>query len=344
MVGGFILNCKGVNVLDVVLLLVVLLDKDRDDLEFVCELGVDWLVLFFVQCVEDVIEVCELVKGCVVIFFKIEKFVVVCVFSEILKVLDGIMVVWGDLGVELLVYFVLLIQKCLMWVCCVVVKLVIVVMQMLELMIESLMLICVEVLDVVIVIYEGVDVIMLLVESVVGVYLIEVVVMMDNVVCLVELDLIYLEIIESLCVVKCQIVVDVIVVVVCEIVEMIDIFVICVYILLGIMVSLMVCECLCVLIIVLIFEVEMLWWLCLIWGMYCVLILELVWFKQVVVNVVKVVCDFGFVNEMNQIVVMVGVFFNQMGMMNILCIVFCDECLIYCIDLEQVFDLNGFVY
>lgn len=46
--GGMIFNCKGVNVFDVVLFLVVFLVKDKKDFEFVCELGVDWLVLFFV--------------------------------------------------------------------------------------------------------------------------------------------------------------------------------------------------------------------------------------------------------------------------------------------------------
>jgi pyruvate kinase len=48
-VGGQISNRKGVNVPDVVLPLAALSDKDRKDLEFVCELGVDWLALSFVQ-------------------------------------------------------------------------------------------------------------------------------------------------------------------------------------------------------------------------------------------------------------------------------------------------------
>jgi pyruvate kinase len=48
-VGGDISNRKGVNVPDVVLPLAALSDKDRADLEFVCELGVDWLALSFVQ-------------------------------------------------------------------------------------------------------------------------------------------------------------------------------------------------------------------------------------------------------------------------------------------------------
>lgn len=85
----------------------------------------------------------------------------------------------------------------------------------------------VEVFDVVIVIYEGLDVIMFSVELVVGDYLIEVVIIMNNVVIEVESDDIYCEIIEVSCYVKGESVVDVIVVVVCEIVEIIEISVIC---------------------------------------------------------------------------------------------------------------------
>ena len=62
--GGTISNRKGVNVPDVVLPLAALSDKDRADLEFVCELGVDWLALSFVQRPEDVAEARALAKGC----------------------------------------------------------------------------------------------------------------------------------------------------------------------------------------------------------------------------------------------------------------------------------------
>jgi len=48
-IGGTISNRKGVNVPDVVLPLAALSEKDLADLEFVCELGVDWLALSFVQ-------------------------------------------------------------------------------------------------------------------------------------------------------------------------------------------------------------------------------------------------------------------------------------------------------
>ena len=54
MVGGEISNRKGVNVPDVILPLAALSEKDRKDLEFSCQLGVDWLALSFVQRPEDV--------------------------------------------------------------------------------------------------------------------------------------------------------------------------------------------------------------------------------------------------------------------------------------------------
>ena len=71
--GGTISNRKGVNVPDVVLPLAALSEKDRKDLEFVCDLGVDWLALSFVQRPEDVKEARELAWGRAAILSKIEK-------------------------------------------------------------------------------------------------------------------------------------------------------------------------------------------------------------------------------------------------------------------------------
>ena len=99
-VGGTISNRKGVNVPDVVLPLAALSKKDRKDLEFVCDLGVDWLALSFVQRPEDVHEAREMAKGRAAILSKIEKPAAVEAFKEILAVSDGIMVTRGDLGVE----------------------------------------------------------------------------------------------------------------------------------------------------------------------------------------------------------------------------------------------------
>ncbi|MBA3325148.1 MAG: pyruvate kinase, partial [Rhodobacteraceae bacterium] len=91
-VGGEISNSKGVNVPDVILPLAALSKKDRSDLEFACELGVDWLALSFVQRAEDVIEGRELARGRAAIMSKIEKPAAVKAFAEILEASDGIMV------------------------------------------------------------------------------------------------------------------------------------------------------------------------------------------------------------------------------------------------------------
>ncbi len=136
-IGGTISNRKGVNVPDVVLPLAALSDKDRADLEFACELGVDWLALSFVQRPEDVIEARDLAKGRAAILSKIEKPAAVKAYAEILEVSDGIMVARGDLGVELPVYSVPPIQKRLVRTARAAAKPVIVATQMLESMIES---------------------------------------------------------------------------------------------------------------------------------------------------------------------------------------------------------------
>lgn len=70
--GGTISNRKGVNVPDVVLPLAALSEKDRKDLEFVCQLGVDWLALSFVQRSKDVFEARALADGRASILSKIE--------------------------------------------------------------------------------------------------------------------------------------------------------------------------------------------------------------------------------------------------------------------------------
>ncbi|MEC7257958.1 MAG: pyruvate kinase, partial [Pseudomonadota bacterium] len=135
--GGVISNRKGVNVPDVVLPLAALSEKDRDDLEFACSLGVDWLALSFVQRPRDVIEARALAAGRAAIMSKIEKPSAVENFDEILDVSDGIMVARGDLGVELPVQAVPPIQKRLTRKCRAAAKPVIVATQMLESMIES---------------------------------------------------------------------------------------------------------------------------------------------------------------------------------------------------------------
>ncbi len=179
--GGTISNRKGVNVPDVVLPVAALSEKDRKDLEFVCDLGVDWLALSFVQRPEDLLEARELARGRAAILSKIEKPAAVDRFDDILNVSDGIMVARGDLGVELPVQNVPPIQKRLVRKCRAAAKPVIVATQMLESMIESPMPTRAEVSDVATAIYEGADAIMLSAESAAGSYPVEAVTTMDNV-------------------------------------------------------------------------------------------------------------------------------------------------------------------
>ena len=179
--GGTISDRKGVNVPDVVLPLAALSDKDRKDLEFVCELGVDWLALSFVQRAADVEEARALTKGRAAILSKIEKPAAVDAFEEILAASDGIMVARGDLGVELPVQAVPPIQKRLTRRCRAVAKPVIVATQMLESMIDSPMPTRAEVSDVATAIYEGADAVMLSAESAAGQYPLEAVGTMDAV-------------------------------------------------------------------------------------------------------------------------------------------------------------------
>jgi pyruvate kinase len=188
-VGGTISNRKGVNVPDVLLPVAALSDKDRVDLEFACELGVDWLALSFVQRPEDVIEARTLARGRAALMAKIEKPAAVKAYDAILQVSDGIMVARGDLGVELPVYTVPPIQKRLIRGARAAAKPVIVATQMLESMIEAPVPTRAEVSDVATAIYEGADAIMLSAESAAGKYPIEAVTTMNNVAIAVEKDL-----------------------------------------------------------------------------------------------------------------------------------------------------------
>ena len=225
--GGAISNRKGVNVPEVVLPLAALSEKDRADLEFVCQLGVDWIALSFVQRAADVEEAKALIDGRAAVLSKIEKPTAVTSFDEILAVSDGIMVARGDLGVELPVQNVPPIQKRLVRRCRAAAKPVIVATQMLESMIESPMPTRAEVSDVATAIYEGADAIMLSAESAAGQYPVEAVSTMNNVAVEVESDPTYREIIEASRVVKRESVADGIVAAAREIAESTDIKAIC---------------------------------------------------------------------------------------------------------------------
>ena len=332
--GGTISNRKGVNVPDVVLPLKALSPKDRADLEFVCELGVDWLALSFVQRPEDVYEAKALANSRAKVLSKIEKPAAVAAFDEILKVSDGIMVARGDLGVELPVQNVPPIQKRLTRKCRAVAKPVIVATQMLESMIESPMPTRAEVSDVAAAIYEGADAVMLSAESAAGDFPVEAVTTMNNVAEEVEADPTYGEIMAASRTVTRDSIADGITVAAREIAEATDIKAICCFTQSGTTASLAARERPMTPIIALTSVQETARMLTLTWGTTCVLTDEVERFKMAVVAAAKAARAGGFASEADQIVVTAGVPFNQAGTTNILRVAPCEERLIFSSDPE----------
>ena len=330
--GGTISNRKGVNVPDVELPLAALSEKDRKDLEFVCQLGIDWLALSFVQRPEDVIEARELAAGRAAILSKIEKPSAVSRFSGILAASDGIMVARGDLGVELPVQNVPPIQKRLVRNCRAAAKPVIVATQMLESMIESPMPTRAEVSDVATAIYEGADAIMLSAESAAGDYPIEAVTTMDNVAREVENDPTYTQIIEASRRAQRNTVADGIVAAAREIAETTDIKAICCFTQSGTTALLTARERPRVPIIAMTSLRGTARQLALSWGVNCVMTEELTRFKMAVVHAARAARSQGYASALDQIVVTAGVPFNVPGTTNILRVAPCQESLIYSTD------------
>ena len=333
-VGGTISNRKGVNVPDVVLPVAALSEKDRRDLEFVCELGCDWLALSFVQRPEDVIEARELAKGRAAILSKIEKPAAVNAYDAILEVSDGIMVARGDLGVELPVHAVPPIQKRLVRGARAAAKPVIVATQMLESMIDSPVPTRAEVSDVSGAIYEGADAVMLSAESAAGSYPIEAVTTMNNVAISVESDRTYREVIEASRRAKRSTVADAIVAASREIAESTPIKAICCFSQTGTTVSLVARERPRVPIMALTPLMATARRMTLTWGTHSAITDVQHRFKGAVLAAAKAAREAGFATIEESIVVMAGVPFNRAGTTNILRVAPCDERLIYSAESE----------
>jgi pyruvate kinase len=137
MVGGQLSDRKGVNVPGVVLPLSPLTAKDRKDLSFALNLGVDWIGLSFVQRPEDIADARKLIAGRAAICAKLEKPAAVDCLDQIVELADSVMVARGDLGVELPPEDVPVLQKRMIRACRDYGRPVIVATQMLESMVEA---------------------------------------------------------------------------------------------------------------------------------------------------------------------------------------------------------------
>ena len=186
--GGILSDHKGVNVPNVVLGISPLGNKDRADLRFALDQGVDWIGLSFIQRPEDVAAARDLVGGRAALISKLEKPAAIQHLDEIVALSDAVMVARGDLGVELPPEDVPSLQKQIIRACRPAGKPVVVATQMLESMIHAPAPTRAEASDVATAIYEGADAVMLSAETATGAYPVESVAMMDRIVTRVEKD------------------------------------------------------------------------------------------------------------------------------------------------------------
>ena len=187
--GGILRPRKGVNLPDTKLSLPCLTEKDIIDLDFALQHNVSWVALSFVRQASDIIELRNYIEGKgkkARIIAKIEKPEAVERIDEIIHETDGIMVARGDLGVEIPLQNVPLVQKEIVRKCQKAGKPVIIATQMMESMIESLTPSRAEVNDVANAVMDGADAVMLSGETSVGKYPVEVVRTMSSIITRVE--------------------------------------------------------------------------------------------------------------------------------------------------------------
>ena len=174
--GGWVSNHKGVNVPNAVLSMPYINDADREDIIFGCEMGYDFIASSFTRCKEDILEVRKILKehnSAMKVIAKIENMQGIQNLEEILSVSDGIMVARGDMGVEIPLEEVPVLQKKMIKMAEEQGKHVITATQMLESMIKNPRPTRAEVTDIANAIYDGTTAIMLSGESAAGLYPVE---------------------------------------------------------------------------------------------------------------------------------------------------------------------------
>jgi pyruvate kinase len=174
--GGTCSNNKGINLPGVAVNVPALSEKDEEDLRWALKLGADMIALSFVRNAKDIVRVHEIMAEegkFIPVIAKIEKPQAVAALEEIIDAFDGVMVARGDLGVELPLEQVPLVQKRAVELARRWAKPVIVATQMLESMITSSRPTRAETSDVANAVLDGADALMLSGETSVGEYPIE---------------------------------------------------------------------------------------------------------------------------------------------------------------------------
>ncbi len=187
--GGRVGPKKGVNFPDSPLSVPSLTSKDLDDLQFAVSEGVDWVALSFVRSFNDVLRVRDIIGeygAFIKVVAKIEKPEAVENIERIVEVADAVMVARGDLGVEMPMEEVPVIQKRIIRLCRRAAKPSIVATQVMESMVDRPVPSRAEVSDVANAVADGADAIMLSNETSVGRYPVEVVRMVTRIIRRVE--------------------------------------------------------------------------------------------------------------------------------------------------------------
>ncbi|MBP9762173.1 pyruvate kinase [Patescibacteria group bacterium] len=195
--GGPLTSHKGLNLPETKTSISAISDKDRDDLRFGVEQGVDWVALSFVRSAEDLRELRRLIQrferetgvtpdAPLKIIAKVEKPEAVEAMEEIVAETDAIMVARGDLGIEIAASKVPLVQKRLIQACLEAAKPVIVATQMLDSMIRNPRATRAEVSDVANAVIDETDATMLSGETATGAFPVEAVTTMSSTICEVE--------------------------------------------------------------------------------------------------------------------------------------------------------------
>ncbi len=189
--GGVLSSKKGINLPYTKISLPSLTEKDKRDLEFALENNIEWIGLSFVRSAKDISElkaiIAERGKSTRVIA-KIEKPEAVRDIDNIMKVTDGIMVARGDLGVEMAMEKVPVIQKMLVRKSVAASKPVIIATQMMESMITSYRPTRAETNDAANAVFDGADALMLSAETSVGAYPLKVIEAMSKIIQIAETE------------------------------------------------------------------------------------------------------------------------------------------------------------
>ncbi len=171
--GGILSSKKGINLPDTKISLPALTEKDLQDLDFIIAQKCDWVALSFVRSVQDIVGLREILNknnSKTKIIAKIEKPEALVNIRDIIIESDAIMVARGDLGVELPIEQIPLIQKELIRKCIHRAKPVIVATQMMESMIDRVKPNRSEITDVANAVLEGADAVMLSGETATGMH------------------------------------------------------------------------------------------------------------------------------------------------------------------------------